>query len=87
MKPRGPRPTHRIRKKTKKIKVRTEIRTACTKTQIQVVSLAAGKTRRDRVTKAIVICNLCGAQIRRDNLARHRGRQFCKNRSRANGLM
>ena len=85
-KPRGPTHclglTHRLRKKTKKI----NIRTACTKTRIQLVSLAEGKSRRDRVTKAIVICNLCGNQIRRDNIARHRGSQFCKNRSRAHGL-
>ena len=57
------------------------------KSRLAVVHLGKGTTRRDRAHKSRVICHLCCKEVRKDNIARHMGSQFCQNRSRARSLM
>ena len=74
-KPKTARPTARLRKKT-------PVRIA-NKARVEIVSLGAGDSRRERIHKSVVICNLCGKEVRKDNLSRHRASGYCQNRSRA----
>ena len=74
-KPKTVRPVVRLRKKTKA--------RIANKTRLEIVSLGAGDTRRKRIHKSVVICNLCGKEVRKDNLSRHKTSEYCKNRSRA----
>lgn len=83
-KPEAVRPVVRLRKKTKaRIAARIAARTP-SKARVEIVSFGSGKTRRERLHKSTVICNLCGKEVGKDNLARHKSQsQYCKNRSRA----
>ena len=74
-KPKTVRPAVRLRKKTK-VRITNKAR-------VEIVSLGTGDTRRKRIHKSVVICNLCGKEVRKDNLSRHKTSEYCKNRSRA----
>ena len=71
-KPQAGRPVVRLRKKTKA--------RIANKGRVAIVSLGCGKTRRERFHKSSVICNLCGKQVRKDNLSRHQKTGYCKHR-------
>ena len=71
-KPKTVRLASRLRKKTK-------VRIA-NKARVEIVSLGAGDTRRKRIHKSVVICNLCGKEVRKDNLSRHQKSDYCKHR-------
>ena len=72
-KPKTVRPAVRLRKKTKG--------RIANKARVEIVSLGAGDTRRKRIHKSVVICNLCGKEVRKGNLARHKTSKYCIHRS------
>ena len=74
-KPQPSQPVVRLREKTNA--------RITSKSRLAVVHLGKGTTRRERVANSTVACHLSCKEVRKDNIARHMGSQFCQNLSRA----